>query len=76
MVMIFFNPGLLKEGEVILCQLFEEGLLTHPSDLVAAAGLLLSQDAEVEAHLLKDLHQGLGDVLGPGIVGRGATHIE
>ena len=76
MAMIFFIPDFLKEGEVVFRQFFEECLLTHPSDLVSAAGLFLSQDTKVETDFLKDLHKGFRYILSPGIVGWGAAHVE
>ena len=71
-----FYSRFLKEGQIVFRQFLEECLLTHPSDLVSAAGLFLSQDTEVETNFLKDLHKGFRYILSPGIVGWGATHIE
>ncbi len=63
-----FYSRFLKEGQIVLRQFFEEGLLTHPSNLVSTAGLFLSQDSQVKTYSLKDLHKSLRNI--PVLLGR------
>ena len=64
----------LQERLPLLDQHLKEAHLPHPAHLVAAAGLLRAQDAEVHPGRLEDPRRRLRHRLGAHIVGRDAPH--
>src|SRR5206468_6498419 len=66
----------LERVDVLLREGLEEVLVSEPACGVAVAGLLLAEDAERDARLLEDLHDGARDLLLPLVEAAGAADEE
>jgi len=64
-----------EDLRVVLGDLVEVRAVSEALDGLPAAGLIVAQGAETHAGGPEELHQGAGDLLGPPVIGGGATHI-
>jgi hypothetical protein len=60
----------------MLDQHFEKSLFTHPTDFIPAASLFIPKNPNVNSCFGKDIYQGPGHLLHPGVIGSGTAYIK
>ncbi len=69
-----FRPDLPETRHVLLYDLREETGFPHPPDFIAAAGLFIPEDSEIQPRPGKKKDKGPRDILDTRIKRRGAPH--